>query len=76
MIKSLILGLIKLYQLVLSPILGPRCRFTPTCSNYCSECFSKFPIPKAMWYSIRRLSKCHPFHSGGYDPVPGELNNK
>ncbi|MDC1175228.1 membrane protein insertion efficiency factor YidD [Bacteriovoracaceae bacterium] len=72
MLKKIFLSFIRLYQLAISPYLGARCRFTPTCSSYCSECISKFPISKALWYSSLRLFKCHPFHSGGYDPVPDE----
>ncbi|MFA5582644.1 MAG: membrane protein insertion efficiency factor YidD [Bacteriovoracaceae bacterium] len=62
--------LIRFYQYALSPLLGPKCRFHPTCSHYSLECFKKFTLPKALWYSCRRICKCHPFHAGGYDPVP------
>ena len=63
------LVLIKGYQYLLSPLLGSRCRFQPTCSEYSYKCFQSFPIHRALWYSCWRLLKCHPFHPGGYDPV-------
>ena len=68
--KFLFISLIRFYQYFISPILGPRCRFMPTCSQYALECFQKFPIYKALWYSTKRICKCHPFNPGGYDPVP------
>ncbi len=61
---------IKFYQYFISPLLGPNCRFYPTCSEYSKECFDQFPIPQALWYSCRRLLRCHPFCEGGHDPVP------
>lgn len=69
--KNLFLALIRFYQLAISPYLGRNCRFSPTCSCYSKECFEHFPVYKALWYSLVRILKCHPFHSGGYDPVPG-----
>ncbi len=68
--KIILLSFIKLYQFALSPYLGRNCRFTPTCSCYSKECLEHFPVHKALWYSLVRILKCHPFHSGGYDPVP------
>ncbi|HNP53651.1 MAG TPA: membrane protein insertion efficiency factor YidD [Ferruginibacter sp.] len=62
--------LIRLYQLVLSPWIGPRCRFTPTCSQYGIEAFQKHGPLKGFWLTIRRISKCHPWGSHGHDPVP------
>lgn len=62
--------LIRAYQLLISPFLGNNCRFEPTCSQYARESFKKFSFPRALWYSSRRICKCHPFHPGGYDPVP------
>jgi putative membrane protein insertion efficiency factor len=71
-VKILILFLIRFYQIVLSPLKGPTCRFYPTCSEYAKECFERFPIHKALWYSFRRIIKCHPFCEGGHDPTPLE----
>lgn len=68
--RRLILGFIKLYQLILSPVLGANCRFQPTCSHYASQAIDRFGVVKGGYLSLRRLIKCHPFHEGGYDPVP------
>ncbi|GMV78779.1 MAG: putative membrane protein insertion efficiency factor [Chitinophagaceae bacterium] len=62
--------LIKLYQLIISPLLGPKCRFTPTCSQYATEALKKYGIFKGSWLAIKRISKCHPAGGSGYDPVP------
>jgi putative membrane protein insertion efficiency factor len=68
--RRLLLGLIRLYQLLLSPLLGTNCRFQPTCSNYASQAIKRFGALKGGYLSFRRLIKCHPFHEGGFDPVP------
>ena len=68
--RSLILGMIKLYQLLLSPLLGTNCRFHPTCSNYAIQAIDRYGVLKGGYLSLRRLIKCHPFHEGGFDPVP------
>jgi putative membrane protein insertion efficiency factor len=62
--------LIKIYQKIVSPILGPQCRFTPTCSNYALEALKKYGVFKGTWLAIKRISKCHPWGGSGYDPVP------
>jgi hypothetical protein len=62
--------LIKLYQWVLSPVLGPKCRYTPSCSQYALEALKKYGPLKGGWLSIRRISRCHPWGGHGYDPVP------
>ncbi len=62
--------LIKIYQRIISPLLGPKCRFTPTCSNYAVEAFSKYGLFKGFWLSVKRISRCHPWGGHGYDPVP------
>lgn len=64
------LYLIKLYQAVISPLLGPRCRFYPTCSQYASEAIHTHGVIKGWGLAFRRILKCHPFHSGGIDMVP------
>ncbi len=66
--KPLIL-LIKCYQVFISPLLGPHCRFYPTCSAYAVEAIEKKGALKGAWMTLKRLLKCHPFHPGGYDPV-------
>jgi putative membrane protein insertion efficiency factor len=62
--------LIKIYQYIISPILGPKCRFTPSCSNYALKAFKKYGIFKGGWLAVKRISKCHPWGGSGYDPVP------
>ena len=68
--KGFGLRLIRLYQLTLSSVMPPSCRFTPTCSQYTYEAVSKFGFFKGVWLGAKRLARCHPFHTGGYDPVP------
>ena len=62
--------LIKLYQLVISPILGPKCRFTPSCSTYGLEALKKYGLIKGTWLTIKPIVRCHPWGGHGYDPVP------
>lgn len=64
------LGLIRFYQIAISPIFPPSCRFTPTCSQYGYEAIAKYGIIKGGWLTVRRIARCHPFSRGGYDPVP------
>lgn len=66
----LFLGLVRLYQLVLSPLLGPRCRFQPTCSSYAIEAITLHGGMKGGWLALKRILKCHPWGGFGYDPVP------
>jgi putative membrane protein insertion efficiency factor len=68
--RYLICLLIRAYQLVLSPWLGGRCRFYPSCSHYALEAVREHGSLRGSWLSLRRLLRCHPFHPGGYDPVP------
>lgn len=70
MIRSLLLGMIRLYQRFLSPLLGPRCRFSPSCSSYTATCVARFGAARGGWLGLRRIARCHPFHPGGYDPPP------
>ena len=62
--------LIRVYQLIISPLLGPSCRFEPTCSHYMLVAISRFGFVRGTWLGLRRLSHCHPWHDGGTDPVP------
>lgn len=62
--------LIRFYQYVISPIIGPKCRYTPTCSAYAHEAITKHGPLKGLWLAIKRISKCHPWGGHGYDPVP------
>ncbi|OQP50687.1 membrane protein insertion efficiency factor YidD [Niastella yeongjuensis] len=64
------IALIKLYQWIISPMLGPKCRFTPTCSQYSLQAFKKYGVFKGLWLTIRRIGRCHPWGGHGYDPVP------
>jgi len=68
--RRLALLLIRGYKLFISPMLPPSCRFTPTCSEYGYEAIEKYGIIRGGWLTVRRISRCHPFHAGGYDPVP------
>jgi putative membrane protein insertion efficiency factor len=69
MIKAMIIACVRSYQLCISPLLGQRCRFTPTCSSYAIEALQKYSLPKALLLTAIRLCKCHPFHPGGFDPA-------
>jgi uncharacterized protein len=71
--KNLLLLLVRVYQLCISPLLGPKCRFYPSCSNYALEAIRQFGAVKGSWLAIKRLCKCHPWHLGGYDPVPEKV---
>ncbi len=62
--------IIKIYQWVISPWLGPKCQYTPTCSHYALEAFKKHGVFKGFWLAIKRISRCHPWGGSGYDPVP------
>ncbi len=76
MIRQLVIRLITLYQHILSPILGTHCRFYPSCSNYMKEAIAAHGVLKGIYLGGRRLSRCHPWHEGGFDPVPGTLPGK
>ncbi|MDF2382780.1 membrane protein insertion efficiency factor YidD [Nostoc ellipsosporum NOK] len=62
--------LIRIYQKVISPWFGPKCRYTPTCSHYAVEALKKHGPLKGLWLAIKRISRCHPWGGSGYDPVP------
>lgn len=64
------IALIRVYQIVISPWLGPKCRYNPTCSAYAIEAFQKHGVFQGFWLAIKRISRCHPWGGSGYDPVP------
>ena len=63
------LGLIKLYRLILSPLIGQQCRFYPTCSHFAEDALRKYGVIQGGWLAIKRIGRCHPWHEGGFDPV-------
>jgi putative membrane protein insertion efficiency factor len=69
-VKTVALGLIRLYQKTISRVLPASCRFYPSCSHYTYEAIGRYGVIKGGWLGLKRLSRCHPFNPGGYDPVP------
>ncbi|MFP5265557.1 MAG: membrane protein insertion efficiency factor YidD [Blastocatellia bacterium] len=67
--KFVLISLLRVYKAVISPLLPPSCRFTPTCSEYAMEAVRKYGALRGTYLGARRLLRCHPFHPGGYDPV-------
>ena len=70
LIRQILLALIQIYRYAISPFLGQRCRFYPSCSAYAAQALTKHGVLKGLWLSIKRVLRCHPFHPGGHDPVP------
>jgi len=68
--KHLLLGLLSIYRYGISPMLGRNCRFYPSCSHYAHEAIERHGALHGGWLAAKRVSRCHPFHPGGYDPVP------
>ena len=68
--RALIRFLIRAYQLTISPLLGARCRFYPSCSHYALEAIERHGLWRGSWLTVRRVARCHPLCDGGYDPVP------
>ncbi|MDH3647112.1 MAG: membrane protein insertion efficiency factor YidD [Gammaproteobacteria bacterium] len=68
--RTLIVFLIRAYRLAVSPLLGARCRFYPTCSSYAEQSLIHHGLWRGGWLSLQRLARCHPWHAGGVDPVP------
>lgn len=66
----LLLILLAVYRIALSPFLGRNCRFFPSCSDYASEAVTRHGATKGAWLSVKRITRCHPWHPGGFDPVP------
>jgi hypothetical protein len=68
--RRVLIGIIRAYQLVLSPLMGRQCRFEPTCSCYAIEAIKRHGSVRGGWLGVKRICRCHPFSPGGYDPVP------
>jgi uncharacterized protein len=68
--RFVLVYLIRGYQLAISPLLGPRCRFYPSCSHYAREAIETHGAIRGSWLSVKRISRCHPLNEGGFDPVP------
>lgn len=68
--KTIFLAAIRFYRAVLSPMFPPSCRYVPTCSAYALEAITRYGARRGGWLALKRICRCHPFHKGGYDPVP------
>lgn len=69
--KTMLRFLLRFYQLAISPMMTPSCRFYPSCSNYALEALDVHGAARGSWLALRRVCRCHPWHPGGHDPVPG-----
>lgn len=68
--RTVALALVRFYRSYVSPLFPPTCRYVPTCSEYAMIAFQKYGFIKGSWLAIKRICRCHPWHPGGYDPVP------
>ena len=68
--KALLLFMLRAYQYAIRPLMGSNCRFFPSCSDYAREAVERHGAVKGAWLAARRVARCHPYHPGGYDPVP------
>ena len=74
--KHVAAALVRAYQLGISPLLGPNCRFHPTCSHYAEEAILRHGLMRGTWLAMKRLARCHAWHPGGYDPVPNNHDRR
>jgi len=70
MLRQILMAFIRFYQVALSPLLPASCRYYPTCSAYAIEALERYGAARGTWLTIRRIIRCHPFHAGGFDPIP------
>jgi uncharacterized protein len=68
--QYIVIAFIRFYQKIISPLLGSNCRYYPTCSHYMVEAIEKYGVARGGWMGLQRIMRCHPWHKGGYDPVP------
>ncbi len=73
--RQLLMWTIRAYQLAISPMLGPSCRFYPSCSCYAHTAIERYGVLRGGWLGLKRVLRCHPFREGGYDPVPDKRAN-
>ena len=74
--RPILRALVRAYQITVSPLLGPRCRFYPTCSHYALEALEMHGAISGSWLTLKRVGRCHPFCEGGYDPVPPRIEKR
>jgi hypothetical protein len=74
--KLLLLLVLRAYQYALRPLLGANCRFHPSCSDYSREAIERYGAARGSWLAVRRIARCHPYHAGGYDPVPDRPSHR
>lgn len=68
--KAVAIAVVRVYQKLISPLLPPTCRFTPSCSSYAITSLQRYGVIRGGWLALKRVGRCHPWHPGGYDPVP------
>jgi putative membrane protein insertion efficiency factor len=74
--RKLIVAVLRLYKVMLSPLLPSACRYYPSCSEYMRQAVEKYGVARGLWMGAKRLLRCHPFHAGGLDPVPEPTSSK